>query len=234
MNSKTDTSPADAATAQPADAASVVTGRKPYLSVFFATAVGLGYIPKAPGTFGSIAGVGIAYLLSHFDRLLIVVQYLLNGSRDPGFTPEIPLFSRLYFLSPNFIPSAFVFFAIALVGVWTAGRVEKYSGVKDPQFVVIDEVSGQHLTLLLGGMLPLHGSFAPHSHIAWSAALYPSHPSWIILLAGLILFRVFDIWKPFPVRNAESLPGGWGIMADDWVAGIFAAIVLWIARATGL
>ncbi len=57
---------------------------------------------------------------------------------------------------------------------------------------------------------------------------------WKYLLLGFILFRLFDIWKPFPVRQAESLPGGWGIMADDWVAAVYAGIGLWIARAAGL
>jgi phosphatidylglycerophosphatase A len=59
-------------------------------------------------------------------------------------------------------------------------------------------------------------------------------PNWKYLLLGFILFRVFDIWKPFPARQAESLPGGLGIMADDWIAGIYAALGLWIARAVGL
>ena len=58
--------------------------------------------------------------------------------------------------------------------------------------------------------------------------------NWKYLLLGFILFRVFDIWKPFPARQAESLPGGLGIMADDWIAGIYAALGLWIARALGL
>jgi len=49
------------------------------------------------------------------------------------------------------------------------------------------------------------------------------------LPAGLILFRAFDIWKPFPARQLEHLPGGWGVMADDWMAGIYAAIVLRVA-----
>ena len=84
---------------------------------------------------------------------------------------------------------------------------------KDPQFVVIDEVSGQMLTYLPLPLAPLN---------------------WKYLLLGFILFRVFDIWKPFPARQAESLPGGWGIMADDWIAGIYAALGLWIARAAGL
>jgi phosphatidylglycerophosphatase A len=101
---------------------------------------------------------------------------------------------------------------------------------------VIDEVSGQHLTLLLGCGVPL-----------WWKTIQPASPNnllgavsldsplnWKYLLLGFILFRVFDIWKPFPARQAESLPGGWGIMADDWIAGIYAAIGLWLARAAGL
>ena len=78
---------------------------------------------------------------------------------------------------------------------------------------MIDEVSGQMITYLLRPSLPLN---------------------WKYLLLGFILFRVFDIWKPFPARQAESLPGGLGIMADDWIAGIYAALGLWIARALGL
>jgi phosphatidylglycerophosphatase A len=58
--------------------------------------------------------------------------------------------------------------------------------------------------------------------------------NWKYLVLGFILFRVFDIWKPFPARQAESLPGGWGIKADDRIAGVYAAIGLWLARAAGL
>jgi phosphatidylglycerophosphatase A len=53
--------------------------------------------------------------------------------------------------------------------------------------------------------------------------------NWKYLLLGFILFRVFDIWKPWPIRRLEKLPGGWGIMADDWMAGIYAAILLRVA-----
>ncbi len=101
---------------------------------------------------------------------------------------------------------------VAALGVWASGRVERYTHQKDPQFVVIDEVSGQLLTY-----------FTPFALLNWK-----------YLLLGFILFRVFDIWKPFPARQAESLPGGWGIMADDWIAGIYAGLGLWIARAFGL
>jgi phosphatidylglycerophosphatase A len=204
-NPKTDSSSEPAAIGQLAETSRAQKLRKPYFSLFVGTAGGLGYFPKAPGTFGSLAGVVIAYVMSHF-----------------------------YCMDPNFFASAFAFIIIALIGVWTAGRVEKYSGVKDPQFVVIDEVSGQHLTFLLGGLLPLMGWLGLRSHTPWSAILWQRHPNWIILLAGLILFRVFDIWKPFPVRQAESLPAGWGIMADDWMAGIYAGLILWLARMAGL
>jgi phosphatidylglycerophosphatase A len=120
--------------------------------------------------------------------------------------------------------------------VWAADRAAKFWREKDPQRVVIDEVSGQHLTLLLGLAIPVW--WRPTATISYDYPLgfvsLHSVLSWKYLLLGLILFRVFDIWKPFPARQAESLPGGWGIMADDWVAGIYAAIGLWIARAAGL
>jgi phosphatidylglycerophosphatase A len=101
--------------------------------------------------------------------------------------------------------------------------------------VVIDEVSGQHLTLLLGCAIPVwwrpltHWTGTPLGLITANSAL-----NWKYLLLGFILFRVFDIWKPFPARQAESLPAGWGIMADDWMAGIYGGIGLWVARALGL
>jgi phosphatidylglycerophosphatase A len=126
--------------------------------------------------------------------------------------------------------------AIGAIGVWSAGTVAEFWNVKDPQRVVIDEVSGQHITLLLGCGVPvwwrstnLGWTSAPLGLISLQNAL-----NWKYLLMGFILFRTFDIWKPFPARQAESLPGGWGIMVDDWIAGVYAAVGLWIARAAGL
>jgi phosphatidylglycerophosphatase A len=101
---------------------------------------------------------------------------------------------------------------ISAMGVYVAGNVERHWGKSDPQFVVIDEVSGQLIAL----------SF-PFTLLNWK--------SWLL---GFILFRVFDIWKPFPARQAESLHGGWGIMADDWIAGVYAGLVLWGVQATGI
>ena len=103
-------------------------------------------------------------------------------------------------------------FVVAVIGVIVAGNVEKHAGKTDPQFVVIDEVSGQLIAFSL-----------PFLVLTWK--------SWLL---GFILFRVFDIWKPFPARQAESLPGGWGIMADDWIAGIYAGLVLWGVQSLGV
>jgi len=87
---------------------------------------------------------------------------------------------------------------VALIGIPAATRVARGSGVKDPQFVVIDEVAGQLVALIA---VPL---------------------AWKSFLAGFILFRVFDILKPPPVRRLEALPEGSGIMLDDIAAGLYA------------
>ena len=104
---------------------------------------------------------------------------------------------------------------LSAAGLWAAGRVERAAGKKDPQEVVVDEVSGQWLALL------------------GSPAMLSGPAGWKSFLAGFILFRVFDMTKPFPAGRAESLPGGWGIMADDWVAGGYAAVALWVAHWIG-
>jgi len=87
------------------------------------------------------------------------------------------------------------------------------------------------LALLLGlAPLTAPGTFLNPTD-AQAFALYTgmSLLNWKYLLAGFVLFRVFDIWKPFPCRRLENLRGGWGIMADDWMAGVYAAIGLRLA-----
>ena len=91
---------------------------------------------------------------------------------------------------------------VTLIGIPAATRVARSYGSKDPQFVVIDEVAGQLVALIA---VPL---------------------SWKTFLAGLILFRVFDIVKPFPIRRLERLPEGTGIVVDDLGAGIYALAVM--------
>jgi phosphatidylglycerophosphatase A len=209
----------------PQEAASVAPARKPRLALFIATACGLGYIPKAPGTFGSLAGL----VLAAFPMWVLLVAVSLWGG--VGFWGGFDPFRYAQFLLALFTAS---------IGVWSANRAADFWQQKDPQRVVIDEVSGQHLTLLLALGTPVWGrgvnpaAFSPLAIELPGASFHFDVVGWKYLLLGFILFRAFDIWKPFPARQAESLPGGWGIMADDWIAAIYAAIGLWIARAAGL
>lgn len=124
---------------------------------------------------------------------------------------------------------------LSLVGVWSAGKAAAYSGAHDPQHVVIDEVAGQHITLILP-LIPIAApNLATHMDLSTYAIFSAlSMLNWKYLLAGFVLFRLLDIWKPFPVRNLEKLPGGWGVMADDWLAGVYAAILLKVALHFGL
>lgn len=211
---------------------------KPRVSLAIATAFGLGYLPKAPGTFGSLGGIA----LGMFPLWLNIVAGVAGGgvvfSSNYG---EYPVH-----IDPVIFFQILVTVIVALIGVLSAHRATNYWNTKDPQRVVIDEVSGQHLALLLGGFWPRHVSPASNAWISGDTHHVPmwgNHPlgatmlvslNWKYLLLGFILFRVFDIWKPFPARQAESLPGGLGIMADDWIAGIYAALGLWIARAVGI
>ena len=96
------------------------------------------------------------------------------------------------------------------IGIPAATRVARALGKKDPQQVVIDGVAGQLITLVGA---PLH---------------------WKAMLAGLILFRVFDMWKPFPVRNLEKLPEGTGIVLDDVAAGVYGLIVMQLLLRFGI
>lgn len=97
-----------------------------------------------------------------------------------------------------------------LLGIPAATRVARALGRKDPSHVVIDEVAGQMLAFVF---VPLN---------------------WRCLLAGLILFRAFDITKPFPIRRLEHLPEGTGIMLDDVGAGLYALAVMQLLLYLGL
>jgi phosphatidylglycerophosphatase A len=105
-------------------------------------------------------------------------------------------------------PWFFAALALAMLApaIWSAGSTALQVGKKDPQIVVIDEVAGQWIAL--------------------AGALAYSPAAWI---SAFVLFRAFDIWKPWPVRQLEKLPGGTGIVMDDVMAGIYAALVLYLA-----
>jgi phosphatidylglycerophosphatase A len=92
--------------------------------------------------------------------------------------------------------------AISLIGVSASARVGRITGIEDPSYVVIDEVAGQLLTYVLLPINPFN------------------------LIVGLVAFRTFDIWKPYPIRKLESLGNGVGVMADDLLAGVYANLLL--------
>jgi phosphatidylglycerophosphatase A len=109
------------------------------------------------------------------------------------------------------VPANIAFAALVIaVGIPAATRVSRATGLKDPQFVVIDETAGQLITLL----------GAP---LAWKS-----------FLAGFILFRVFDIVKPPPVRQLERLPEGAGIVIDDVAAGLYGLVIMQLVLHFGL
>jgi phosphatidylglycerophosphatase A len=180
----------DEAVASPARSA------KDYLALAIATC-GVGYLPLAPGTWGSLVGVGL-YLVVRGASMKL---FFGVGAQD-NFN-----LLQVYYGVITF--ELVVIFAVALVGTWAASRTEKLSAKKDPGKVVIDEVVGQFIALI-----PVPFMFGT----AW----------WSAILA-FVLFRFFDIVKPYPARRFESLHGGLGIMADDIVAGVYAAIAVAVA-----
>jgi phosphatidylglycerophosphatase A len=139
---------------------------------------GAGWLPKAPGSWGSLAALPLAWLL-----------YWMGGTLA-------------------LLIASVVLFA---VGWWAAEKVVAEDGTDDPGWVVIDEVVGQFLTLL----------FVPPSLLAYAV--------------GFALFRLFDIRKPWPVDLADQrLKGGFGIMADDVVAAIYALAMITLLQRIGL
>ncbi len=141
---------------------------KQRLCLLLASGFYIGRIPGAPGTYASAATTLVFYLVWRIS----------------------------YHIAPELHMS--VLCLVTVLGVFTAAEVSRQSGIKDPQYIVIDEIAGQLLALLF---LPV---------------------TLLNLLAGTVLFRVFDIWKPLFIRRLEPLGNGVGIMADDLLAGLYA------------
>ena len=133
---------------------------------------GLGLMPFAPGTFGSLGALLVAWPLVNYHGWQAWWFAVLAAVMTP-------------------------------IAIWSATATARLAEQKDPGLVVIDEVVGQWITL------------AGCMHLT----------SWGFLLA-FGLFRLFDIWKPWPVRTLESLPEGTGIVADDCMAGVYGAVVM--------
>jgi phosphatidylglycerophosphatase A len=143
------------------------TNSRPLFSLAVATVFGIGYIPVAPGTFGSLAGLALWAVL-----------------------PASPVFQAILIL------------VILVAGSLTGTVAERYFKRSDPRHVVLDEVMGMLITL-----------FAIDVH--WRGAF-----------VGFLLFRAADVIKPFPANRFERLPGGFGVMADDGMAAVYANLAL--------
>ena len=153
----------------------------PVWASLVATFFGTGHLKPGPGTWGSLATM-------------------------------LTWAAMAYFLPPDWRVPVNVGLAglVVVVGIPAATRVARASGLKDPQFVVIDETAGQLITLI-GSPL-----------------------GWKTFLAGFILFRAFDITKPPPVRQLERLPEGTGIVVDDVGAGVYGWIAMQLLLHFGL
>jgi phosphatidylglycerophosphatase A len=172
-------------------------GPKDYIAIVLTT-FGVGYIPLAPGTWGSAVGVVIYLAIEWLIANFLMGSVNAAGSAVAGAAVQSLLFVLL------------VVFVIA--GIWAAGRSTSFFGNSDPSHAVVDEVQGQLITFL----------FIPFTY------------SWKLILAGFLLFRLFDIWKPYPIDDLQELPAGIGICADDIVAGVYAGVCLSIIYAVGL
>lgn len=146
-----------------------------YLALAIST-FGVGYLPLAPGTWGSLVTVGIFLGFTRLAQGNALVALVLVS-----------------------------IVAVTFAGVWAASRTEELSNRKDPRKVVVDEVAGQLISLF---PLALFGR--------WSI---------VTVIISFILFRFFDIVKPYPARRLEALEGGLGVMCDDLIAGVYAAAI---------
>ena len=155
------------------------------------TTFGVGYLPLAPGTWGSMVGVAI-YLLfwateTHLGNYFLNRDW--NGEQVTAWVHAI---------------NAVIFLIFCLIGVWASGRATHLFANKDPQKVVVDEVMGQLLVFMF----------------------IPFDVHWYYVVAGFLLFRLFDIWKPYPIDSLQNLPAGIGVCADDILAGVYGGTCL--------
>lgn len=169
---------------------------------YFALAVttfGVGYLPLAPGTYGSLVGV-LIYLLFGWLENSVSANFGANGWTAAQITAWIHVFNLAIFLP------------FCLLGIWATNRATILFRKKDPQEAVVDEVIGQLIVFL----------FIP----------FDAH--WYFVLSGFLLFRLFDIWKPYPIDSLQNLPAGIGVCADDILAGVYGGTCLALIYAISL
>ena len=120
----------------------------------------------------------------------------------PGTAGSLVTAVAIWLLPFNPMRMAITLGVVILVGLWAGSRVERVLGRKDPGLIVIDEVAGMLCSmLLLPRTLP-------------------------VLVTAFLLFRLFDVWKPFPARESQALTGGMGVMVDDLIAGLYTLVLV--------
>ena len=148
--------------------------------------------------------------LGTLDRLAFIVATWGGAGYAPlasGTVGSAVALVLLWLIPFSHAALAFTLGMLVLVGLWAGGRVERALGQKDPGIIVVDEVAGMTLSVLL----------VPRT--------IP------VLLVAFVLFRLFDVWKPFPARESQAFTGGLGVMIDDLIAGAYALILVLGARA---
>ena len=144
------------------------------------------------------------------DRLALLISTVGgvgHAPLAPGTVASALTALAIGVLSPSRLALVVFLLAVILVGTWAAQEAERSLGGKDPGAIVVDEVAGMALAVLTVPLTPA------------------------VLIAGFVLFRVFDIVKPYPANALQRLPGGVGVMIDDLVAGLYALLLLLVARA---
>jgi len=165
-------------------------GAKDFIALALST-WGVGYLPLAPGTWGSLIAVGIYLLVGWFEA---------HAATHGVSTDKTLLQVTTFHWSVN----AILLTVFCLTGIWAATRSVPLLGDHDASEIVVDELMGQFVTF----------SFIPFGL------------GWPFILAGFLLFRLFDILKPYPVDDLQLLPGGLGVCADDILAGVYAGLCL--------
>jgi phosphatidylglycerophosphatase A len=170
------------------------------------------------------------------DRTLMILAsgfgsgYLRPASGTWGSALAVLLYLPLAGLNTLSLWWAWLLFLVVMfvLGVWVSGAGERVTGEKDSHDIVFDEFAGQWVAL----------SFLPVSSAVGLGTLWGWSPQHIVVLgASFFLFRVFDVWKPWPIHQLQGLRGGFGVMIDDILAGLWACgllhLALWGLRVMG-
>ncbi len=160
-------------------------------------------------------GVGYLPLMpGTFGSMVGVGIYLLFGLMETYFALSFTAknWTELQISAWFNVFNLVIFLLFCLLGIWASGRATHLFKNKDPQKVVVDEVMGQLIVFL----------FVPFA-ISW----------WLVLI-GFGLFRLFDIWKPYPINSLQNLPAGIGVCADDILAGVYGGVCLSLIYAVSI